>query len=151
MHNTNYVVVKNLKKAIIKWHNLRWRYSARASSIVFAVFSSLLTVAVQYFPPEWNLVPTNDRCNFAPVRFVPMTLSCEWVQCYKGEPWWARDLQKSPRYSLRSKRFRAVSDQGTRRANQNLLSSLWNQTEMLATQATAVLCNHPMYENPTLS
>ena len=77
IHNTNYVVVKNLKKAIIKWHNLRGRYSAGASSIVFAVFSSLLTIAVQYFPPEWNLVPTNDRCNFAPVRFVPMTLSCE--------------------------------------------------------------------------
>ena len=52
IHNTNYVVVKNLKKAIIKWHNLRGRYSAGASSIVFAVFSSLLTIAVQYFPPE---------------------------------------------------------------------------------------------------
>lgn len=77
VHNTNYVVVKNLKKSIIKWHNLRGCYSAGVSSIVFAVFSSLLTVAVQYFPPEWNLVPTYDRCNFALVRFVPMTLSGE--------------------------------------------------------------------------
>ena len=40
-------------------------------------------------------------------------------------------LQKSPRYSLRSKRFRAVSDQGTRSANQNLLSSPRNQTKCL--------------------
>ena len=75
------------------------RYSAGASSIVFAVFSLLLTVAVQYFPPEWNLVPANDRCKFAPVRFVPMTLlfvpmTLSWVQCYEGEPWWARAVTK---------------------------------------------------------
>ena len=125
---------KSLKKAIIKWHNLRRCYSAGANSIVFAVFFSLLTASVQYFPPKWNLDPTNDRCNFEPVRFVPMTLlfvpmtlSCEWVQCYEGSRGELAPLQKSPRYSLRSKRFRAVSDQKTRKANQNPLSLLRNQ------------------------
>ena len=43
-------------------------------------------------------------------------------------------LQKSPRYTLRSKRFRAVSDQRTRSENQNPLSLLRNQRKCLLRQ-----------------